>query len=521
MNKNEHSATMYERVPAVAALNKVPGFDPLTLLRRTVSPENGEEVLQLDFPYKKLWFRLANPKGRIKLNALRITEQLAIFEAQVYLDRSDENPIGSFTSSCTREEAPGGQYIKAAQQAAMDEALSDAGFGVQFADVEMGAGGSRYGSRLPLSDGQAGHLPAGTGAEAPSQQSAAQPAQTRQPAAGSKISDPNGFQQLPTQAQPDSTSPAGAKTAATGNTAAGKPIANNNMVQKQSVGMAAGQRNLPVQPFATQNAVQQLGNAQRQAAQPAQAVNHFNPAGEQVLPVQSPAAQTGQVQPSAAQTGKVQPSTVPAGRVQLSTAQTEQARSSAVQTGKIQPSTTQVGQVQSPAPQEQADKGEALPVQTAGNQLPVQPQVQKKEAAQPAGAVSLPVQTAGSISGIPTKEEAVTLPFTGKEEKAGTTALNQTHPGTALPGGQAQEAPAPRYTPDMSVEEILSLMTPEEAGKVVVDVGVCKGQTIAEVAERRPPSLKFYCYGGYKGDNNILRAAARIMLDSLEARKAG
>ena len=150
MNKNEQTATMYESIPAVAELNKVPGFNPLKLLRRIISPENGEEMLQLDLRYKKLWFRLANPKGRIRLNALRITEQMAIYEAQVFLERTDENPIGSFTSSCTKEEAPGGQYIQAAQHAAMDEALSDAGFGIQFADVSMDAKGSRYGSRVPL-----------------------------------------------------------------------------------------------------------------------------------------------------------------------------------------------------------------------------------------------------------------------------------------------------------------------------------------------------------------------------------
>ncbi|WP_300819787.1 hypothetical protein [uncultured Acetatifactor sp.] len=87
-------------------------------------------------------------------------------------------------------------------------------------------------------------------------------------------------------------------------------------------------------------------------------------------------------------------------------------------------------------------------------------------------------------------------------------------------GEAAQGKPAPRYTPDMSVEEIVSLMTLEEAGKVVVDTGVSKGQTIAEVAERRPPSLKYYRYGGYDGPNNILRAAAQVMLDSIEGQKA-
>ena len=147
MNKNEQTAIMYETIPAVAELNKVPGFNPMRLLRRITSPENGEEMMQLDLRYKKLWFRLANPKGRIRLNALRITEQMAIYEAQIFLERTDENPIGSFTSSCSKEEAPGGQYIQAAQQAAMDEALSDAGFGIQFADVGIGGDGRRYGSR--------------------------------------------------------------------------------------------------------------------------------------------------------------------------------------------------------------------------------------------------------------------------------------------------------------------------------------------------------------------------------------
>ena len=45
MSKNENQIpTMYEQIPAVAALNRVPGFDPVKLLRRTVSPKTHEEV---------------------------------------------------------------------------------------------------------------------------------------------------------------------------------------------------------------------------------------------------------------------------------------------------------------------------------------------------------------------------------------------------------------------------------------------------------------------------------------------
>ena len=76
--KKHHVASLYERSPAVAGLNQIQGFDPCKLLRRTVSRTGEGEVLILDLRYKKLWFRLAYPQGRLKLNALRITEQLAI-----------------------------------------------------------------------------------------------------------------------------------------------------------------------------------------------------------------------------------------------------------------------------------------------------------------------------------------------------------------------------------------------------------------------------------------------------------
>ena len=117
MNTNQ-SATMYESVPVVSELNKVQGFDPLKFLRRTTK---GEKVL--DLKYKKLWFRLKYPNGRIKLSSLKITDQLAIIEAQ---------PRSSFIAQREAKATPGGLYIESAQHAAIDQALSDAGFGVQF-----------------------------------------------------------------------------------------------------------------------------------------------------------------------------------------------------------------------------------------------------------------------------------------------------------------------------------------------------------------------------------------------------
>ena len=84
--KSNPMPMMYKTIPAVAELNKVPGFDPLKFLRHKVSRKTNEEMLQLELPYQKLWFRLRHPQGRMKLTTLRITEQLAIMEARVYLD---------------------------------------------------------------------------------------------------------------------------------------------------------------------------------------------------------------------------------------------------------------------------------------------------------------------------------------------------------------------------------------------------------------------------------------------------
>lgn len=126
MNTNQ-SATMYESVPVVFELNKVQGFDPLKFLRRTAK---GEKVL--DLKYKKLWFRLKYPNGRIKLSSLKITDQLAIIEARVYFDKNDAQPRSSFIAQREAKATPGGLYIESAQHAAIDQALSDAGFGVQF-----------------------------------------------------------------------------------------------------------------------------------------------------------------------------------------------------------------------------------------------------------------------------------------------------------------------------------------------------------------------------------------------------
>ncbi|WP_347281592.1 hypothetical protein [uncultured Alistipes sp.] len=505
MNKNEQTATMYENIPAVAELNKVPGFNPLKLLRRIISPENGEEMMQLDLRYKKLWFRLANPKGRIRLNALRITEQMAIYEAQVFLERTDENPIGSFTSSCTKEEAPGGQYIQAAQHAAMDEALSDAGFGIQFADVGMDAKGSRYGSRIPFNGtSQRKETTALTGTDAVSterKQPDTAPARstvTAFPAAAEK-------KETPQQEKPAQTSGLpiqGAKAAVNAGPAGNNPTPHT-----------AAEAKTPLEAMA--------GNGNAAASLPAGPGKSFG-----TLPVQSGAAQEPSGQPSAGAVQTVEASgenkTEPSARIQ------EPAENSSLpvgpQTTKVQGTAQPAGTGEQPV---RAGEPESLPVQKnaempaagePGNNLPVS---ERKDMEGDTGKAVQDMMALLSGQNVPTEAAASAGGNTGSAENAEGRGPVPEALGLPVSGETVQEKADARYAPDMPVEEIVKLMTFEEAGKVVVDTGVCKGQTIAEVAERRPPSLKFYLYGGYRGDNNILRAAAQIMLDSLAAKKAG
>ena len=147
MNDNK-SAVMNNA--AVQQLRKVPGFDPMKLLRKTISVQTGHPVWKLDLRYKRLWFRLACPNGRMLLKPLRISDQLAIIEAQVYFSKDDPVPAASFTSEQHREKVPGGEFLRAAQEDALNMALENAGFGIQFCDVSRDYGGELFGSEVPI-----------------------------------------------------------------------------------------------------------------------------------------------------------------------------------------------------------------------------------------------------------------------------------------------------------------------------------------------------------------------------------
>ena len=326
--KGNQEPMLYTTNAAVASLNHVPGFDPLKFLRRTISRKTGEDVMRLDLRYKKLWFRLACPTGRLKLNALRITEKMAIFEAKVYRDREDAEPLSSYVANCTLDATPGGLYVEAAQEEALDTALSNAGFGIQFADV--GSESEEYGSEVPV----------------------------------------------------------GAKAEIA------KPVQVKTVAAK---------------------------------------------------PVQTKAEVTESVQK--------QPEPVKA------------------------------------TPQESA-KADPLDAIMADD-MPVPEQTTAEVVKKPKTVVPESVQSAQTPPEPP--QNVIVL---------------------------EQEPPATAYTQSSPVEEIRQQMTYEQAQNVIVDCGTCKGWTLAQVADRRPASLRWYVKG-YQGENNVLRAAAAIIWDSLQEKQAG
>lgn len=123
-----------QAIPAVQQLRRVQGFDPLRFLKR-----NANGGIELEPRYQRLWFRLACPDGKMLLNRLRVTDQIAVYEAQVFLSREDNQPITNFTAAVEKAQAPAGRYVQAAQDEALKTALDNAGFGIQLCEINPSA----------------------------------------------------------------------------------------------------------------------------------------------------------------------------------------------------------------------------------------------------------------------------------------------------------------------------------------------------------------------------------------------
>lgn len=339
-----------QAIPAVQQLRRVQGFDPLRFLKR-----NANGGIELEPRYQRLWFRLACPDGKMLLNRLQITDQIAVYEAQVFLSREDNQPIANFTAAVEKAQAPAGRYVQAAQDEALKTALDNAGFGIQLCEINPAA----------TVDAQA-----------------------------------NGKQEVATGAvNRQETAPAVNRTTAP--------------QRETSVG-----ENHPVQAVPTP-----------QEAQPQEAAKTPNVNQQEVHTTQ----QTESVSDA------------------MSLLQALSGGTAASEPDPVMP-----------------QKAQEVPSETA------EPAVTKR------------VETAQTV-----KPVVVDMPA----------------------------AAAPKYSDDMTVDEILSLMTEEEAAELVVTTGVNKGWTMAQVSEQRPSSLKYYAYL-CEDCGNIVKAAAMLLMGGSQQLKA-
>ena len=109
----------------INGLNKVDGFDPSAFLRR-LTGENGEEQFYLDVKYRKLWFRLMHPEGKITKRIIKLENEFAIIESRVYLNRNDTEDAYISCAFAQRwrkeDDAYGLKYVETAETAAVGRA---------------------------------------------------------------------------------------------------------------------------------------------------------------------------------------------------------------------------------------------------------------------------------------------------------------------------------------------------------------------------------------------------------------
>lgn len=343
-----------QAIPAVQQLRRVQGFDPLRFLKR-----NANGGVELEPRYQRLWFRLACPDGKMLLNRLRVTDQIAVYEAQVFLSREDNQPIANFTAAVEKAQAPAGRYVQAAQDEALKTALDNAGFGIQLCEINPSAE---------------------VDAQADGKQEVATGAVNRQ-----------------------ETAPAVNRTTAP--------------QRETSVG-----ENHPVQAVPTP-----------QEVQPQKATKTPNVNQQEVHTTQ----QTESVSDA------------------MSLLQALSGGTAASEPDPVMP-----------------QKAQEVPSETA------EPAVTER------------AETAQTV-----KPVVVDMPAAASTEAA------------------------PKYSDDMTVDEILSLMTEEEAAEMVVTTGVNKGWTMAQVSEQRPSSLKYYAYL-CEDCGNIMKAAAMLLMGGSQQLKA-
>ncbi|MCI2056185.1 MAG: hypothetical protein LKJ86_03470 [Oscillibacter sp.] len=118
----------------IPEIHSVEGFDP-TAFARKLTNDDGTQSMYLDVKYRMLWFRLANPSGKIDSEIIHTDDKSAVVCCRLYADKADPGDQYIAKSMAQRflsEEKYGDRFLEIAETAAIGRALASAGYGTQF-----------------------------------------------------------------------------------------------------------------------------------------------------------------------------------------------------------------------------------------------------------------------------------------------------------------------------------------------------------------------------------------------------
>lgn len=507
--KTMMDTSMYNTNEKVRGLNNVDGFDPSVYM---IALKDGWGDLYLDVNMRTLWYRLVNPNGKIDTRLVQLTVDVATFEAKVYADRNDPENAFLANSHGQRGASDGAAFLEWAETSAIGRALSRAGFGCQFSDL----GNDADPSGLATGDQSEEVKGSFDGNDSAVVTTMPTPATTDVPA---KPTARKRRQSAASKEDAKADSVGNIKEAETASPASSVVASDPAKDTIESIEGQLSAEEIAAPPAVVQQVAETVEApgipVQQAAAMPPPAPVQIALGSETVQPASPPIVTPAQVAPAPVQVGLAP---VP---VQMAAPGEQEVAGvpviASVSPTAVAPPVTAAPQLtvevsQSPAPQPTPVAATA-PV-TAG--VPVPPPFQMTPAVQVAPVAPV-AQVAPAPSPAAAPADATAIPMlVAAAAPVATPEVPQTAPtapAVQLASPSFSPEIASKFTPNMTVEQIMATMTLEEAKAVIVDTGKNNGRSMAEIAATQPASIAWYLHK-YDGKNNLMRASARILLDA-------
>ena len=104
-------------------------------------------------------------------------------------------------------------------------------------------------------------------------------------------------------------------------------------------------------------------------------------------------------------------------------------------------------------------------------------------------------------------------PQAAQTQSRGAAGTRNVPQGTGAAGNRAGGTNQTGISREMPVEQIYAKLNRDTAASVVIPMGYHKGKTLGQLALEKPKALEWYI-SSYGGPDNLLRAAAKFLLDA-------